>query len=373
MIHAPTAVWGVLLALWSLSFLYTAVALGRLLTLRLPQPARGADLPKVSVVKPLCGLEPELEENLATFCEQEYSPYHVIFSVRDGTDPAVAAARRVIAAHPSCDASVVVGGGRPSRNPKIENLSAAVSQALGEIIVIADSDMRVDPAYLREVAAPFADDRVGAVTALFGARAAGTTVSRLGAMFVNDQFVPSVLVATLLQPIGYTFGATMAVRRAVLDEIGGITAIGGTIADDYMLGRLVTERGYRVAFAGSIPLTLVSEPKLSDLVAREVRWARTVRSVRPLGYVGTILTFPILFGLLNLLFLPSAAAGAALLLASLVERIALHVGANAALRIPGAARPWLVPLREALSVAVWAGGLFGSRARWRHHDLRVSN
>jgi ceramide glucosyltransferase len=371
MIHAPLAVWIACLSLWLLSFLYTLVAAARTLAFH-PSPVEGrGELASISVLKPLCGLEPELEENLASFCEQDYEGYQVIFTVRDESDAAVEVARRVIASHPSCDASIVTGGGERLRNPKIENVSAAMPLVRGKIVVIADSDVCVDRSYLRAVAAAFSDRSVGAATAIYGARSSGGLVADLGAMFVNDQFTPSVLVAMLVQPLRFTLGATMAVRGSVLTEIGGIEPIGATIADDYMLGHLVAAKGYRVGLAGTVPLTLVSERNLRDLFAREVRWARTVRSVRPVGYAGTILTFPLLFGALTLIFLPSAASGALFLAASLAARFALDLGTHRVLRVPGRARPWLVPLREALSLIVWGVGLFGESARWRRRNLTI--
>ncbi len=373
MIHVPIAVAAVFAAFWLVSFLYACAALWRIATVRLPHGASGSVLPTMSVLKPLYGLEPELEENLATFCEQDYPSYEVFFAVRDPADPAAEIARRVIEAHPSCTASVVTGGGAQLRNPKIANLSAALPSTKGEIIVIADSDMRANREYLRGVAAPFADERVGAVTAIYAARSIGSLASWLGAMYVNEQFVPSVLVATLLQPLRFAFGATMAVRRSVLTEIGGVTAIGGTIADDYTLGRLVSAHGYRVALAGTIPQTLISETSVRDLLTREIRWARTIRSVRPAGYVGSVVTFPLVFAVFDLLFLPGVMLGAALLIASLTARVALDVLAHRMLRVPDQARPWLVPLRELLSLVVWAAGLFGSGALWRRRNLAVTN
>jgi ceramide glucosyltransferase len=370
-IHVPAPVSLVLLALTIASVLYAFAALVRLLTLRLPAPAEGNDLPAITVLKPLCGLEPELESNLASFCAQDYARYQVIFAAQDPTDPALDVARRIRDSHPACEIEIVSGGGTPMLNPKIENLSAAVPRASGEIVVIADSDVCVDGSYLRGVAAPFADDRVGAVTAIYGARASGGLPSRLGAMFVNEQFIPSVLVATSFQMVRFTLGATMAVRRGVLEAIGGTKALGETIADDYALGQRVSSRGDRVAFAGTIPLTLVSEQNVRDLLAREVRWARTIRSVRPVGYAGTIVTFPFALALLNCIFFPNPWVGIALLIGSIALRIGIDLAAHRVLRVPGKAQPWLVPLREALSVAVWAAGLFGRKARWRHRSLLV--
>ncbi len=358
------------LAVTSLS--YTIFALARVLA---PAPSASAAVspsPSVTLLKPLAGLEPDLEENLRSFCNQEYSRYQTIFCSLEPRDPALAVAERVAADAPACDASVVAGGGgAPLRNPKIANVAAAMPHANGDIVIIADSDMRVEPDYLRKVTAAFADGRTGAVTTLYGARATESLAAHVGALFVNDYFAPSVLVALALQPLRYCFGATMAVRRSVLDEIGGIDTIGGTIADDYALGALVSRCGYRIALASAVPLTLVSESSFAALFARELRWARTIRSVRPLGYVGTIVEYPIVLGVIAVLLAANLLAALALLAACVVARCALHVCAHRRLRIPGLPRPWLIPLREALGVMVWACGLFGSAARWRERAVSI--
>lgn len=370
MTHAPTFVWVATFALALASVAYTTFALARVMTLRFEQAPAAGDLPAMSVLKPLDGLEPELEENLRSFCEQVYPHYRVIFCARNAHDPALAVAERL---RSSTDAEVVVasGGGAPVYNPKIANLEGAMPHVTGEIIVISDSDMTVRPDYLSAIAAAFADPDVGAVTTLYGARCTRSLPSRLGALFVNDQFAPSVLVATALAPPRYCFGATMAVRARVLAEIGGLAAIGTTIADDYALGELVTRRGDAVALAKTIPLTLVSESTLRDVLAREVRWARTIRTVRPFGYAGTIVQFPMLLSLLNAIVAPSLWGSLLLLAAGVVARVTLHLQAHRALHVPGPAAPWLVPMRELLSVVVWCGGFLGPRVRWRQGNLSV--
>ncbi|HEY9085941.1 MAG TPA: bacteriohopanetetrol glucosamine biosynthesis glycosyltransferase HpnI [Candidatus Tyrphobacter sp.] len=371
MIHIPLALADLCVALGAASLAYIAFALLRLATFRLPEPAAGDALAPVSVLKPLHGLEPELEANLATFCDQDYPHFQVIFSVRDPGDPALEVARRLQARFPDREIEIVTSPGAQLPNPKIDNIAGAMNRVNGEIVVIADSDMRVDRQYLRGVVAPFADPHVGAVTAPFGARASGSLASRIGALLINDQFTPSVLVAGAFEPLRYCVGATMAVRRRVLDEIGGIEAIGHNIADDYMLGYLVSARGYLVALAGCIPITLMSEKTLRALWSRELRWARTVRAVRPLGFAGTIVTFPLPFAVLNLLFAPSLPLGIGLFVAALGLRFAVHLTAHRRLGIPGRPQPWLVPPRDALSLCIWVASFFGRDARWRSRDLRM--
>lgn len=371
MIHVPLAISIAFLALAVASLLYTGLALLRVLCLPADASPATPSALGITVFKPLDGLEPELEENLASFCVQTYPRYRVVFCARDPNDPALDVARRLRARFPDCDLAIASGGGAHVLNPKIENLLGALPYAIGEIDVVADSDMRVEPGYVSAIAAAFDDARVGAVTTLYGARATASTVARLGAMYVNDQFTPSVLVATALAPPRFCFGATMAVRASALEEIGGFQALGATIADDYALGDLVSRRGHRVAIARSIPLTLVEERTLGALLTREIRWARTIRAVRPFGYAGSVVAFPILFGVLDVLFSSAPLVPASLLLAALALRISLHLAAHSALRVPGRPHPWLVPLRELLSVVVWAAGFLGPRVRWRQGNYSV--
>ncbi len=371
MIYAPLFVSWALLVFTTMSVVYTAFSVVRVATFNLPAPAVGNALPTVTILKPLDGLEPELEANLATFCDQDYPRFQVIFSVRDANDPALEVARRVQAAFPDRAIEIVTSAGANLPNPKIDNLAGAMARVTGEIVVISDSDMCVNRSYLRGVVAPFEERRVGAVTAVFGARAAGSFASRLGALLINDQFMPSVLVAGALEPLRYCVGATMAVRRRILDEIGGIEAIGRNIADDYLLGYLVSNHGYLVALAGCIPLTLISERTLRELWARELRWARTVRAVRPVGFAGTIVTFPLPFAVLNLLFGGDLLSGWEFLATALGLRIAVDLWAHRRLGIPGYPRPWLVPLRDALSLCIWTASFFGREARWRNRELRM--
>lgn len=368
---APVWLAALLAATAAASIAYTAFALARVLAARIGPRDPATATPFISVLKPLAGSEPQLEENLRSFCEQDYPAYEVLFCARDDDDPALAAARRIRDAMPDRAIEVVSGGGPPLENPKIENLEAALGRARGDIVLVADSDMTVNRSYLREVAEAFSDERVGAVTALYGARSVDALAAHIGALYVNDQFAPSVLVATAVEPLRYCFGATMALRARVLDEIGGLRALGATIADDYVLGALVSARGYRVALTSAVPLTLVSETKLRDVLSREIRWARTIRSRRPAGYAGTVLALPMLFGAATVAAAPGLAAAWALWAAAIVLRLALHVAAQRRFAPEQPLRPWLVPLREAASAFVWCAGLAGRSATWRHGRVRV--
>ncbi len=224
---------------------YLVVALVRVRAfaqqLRTPEDAAG-NCPPITILKPLRGSEPHLEANLATFFEQDYPSYQIVLSVTGADDPALAAARRIVACYPHVDAEIVVAPAvQGVANPKIANALNAIARAKYGIVAMVDADMRVDRRYLSAIAAAFSGEQVGAVTCLYGGVPDRGAVSALSAMFVNDHFIPSVLVAGAVEPLRYTFGSTMAFRRDVLDRAGGLAELGRTIADDHRLGALMAE------------------------------------------------------------------------------------------------------------------------------------
>jgi len=366
------------LAAASASVEYAAFALTRVRAFEhtLRAPPRPARRPPITVLKPVHGPEPKLEENLRSFCEQDYPEYDVVLGVQHADDPALPPLRRLADEHPE-RVTVVVGDAanrtaRRFRNPKIANLATMLAHARGEILVISDSDMRVGPGYLDAIAEAFDDPSVGAATAIYRGEPAGDDLaSALGAMWITEQFAPSAIVAAALEPLAHTFGATMAVRREVLEEIGGLAALGDRLADDHALGRLVTEHGHRVALARCVVTNVVSEPGLRALLRHELRWARTIRTVRRAGYLGIILTYPVPLALLHLALARRRRSAIAVLALAALARIAL--GRTAQRTFAAAAPPpaWLIPLRDVLGVTVWALGLRGGRVRWRDDALHV--
>ena len=346
-------------------------AFGRRLREARPTHARR---PHVTVLKPVCGREPDLEENLASFCAQDYPEYDVVFGVLGKDDPGLDAIRSVAAAAPDRTTVVVGDGVARLRNPKMANVAPMLAHARGEILAISDGDMRVTPDYLDAISAPFSDPRVGAVTALYrGEPADEGLASALGSMCLTEQFTPSALVANAIEPVRYTFGATMAVRRDVLAAIGGIEALGRHLADDYALGRLVTEAGYLVVVAPCVVVNVVAERDLRALVEHEVRWARTIRGIRPLNYLGIVLTYPLPLALGHLVLARNKRLALAVAALAGLLRLAVHEVAHTALGSPSRPARWLIPLRDILGVAVWALGLRGATVRWRELVLRVAD
>jgi ceramide glucosyltransferase len=368
----------ILIYLWYLSLLaavlsigYAVVALRRVGTFKPgADTATGFTIP-VSLIKPVSGLDHGLYENLRTFCVQDYPCFQVIFTVASAADPAIPVIRRIIDDLPGHDLQLVVEPARTGRNAKVCNVANGYPRARHDLIVIADSDMRVRPDYLKCVVAPFSEPNVGAVTCLYTGTATTGLPSRLGSMSINDAFLPSVLVALSMEELTFCFGATMAIRRAALEAIGGFERLESVLADDFMLGKLVSEQGYEVRLASCLVENIVAETDLKTLLKHELRWSRTVRTVRPLGHAFSFITHPVPLCLITLGMPVQHYLGALLLASALSLRIFQHLLVHRRFQIPGQATPWLVPLREVISFGVWCASLMGNGIHWRGRDFVV--
>jgi ceramide glucosyltransferase len=332
--------------------------------LRRPAPS-ATFAPPVSVLKPLRGDHARLYESLRSFCVQDYPAFQIVFGVADSDDPAVAIVRRLIAEFPALDVTLVVDGATPAVNPKVGNVASLYKSARHDVVVLADSDVRVQPGYLRAVVSPLADRGTGLVTCLYRAAPTPGIPSALGALYIDDWFFPSALVGAALQPLTYAFGATIAVRRDVLDAVGGFASVADYLADDYMLGAAVIATGHRIELSEHVVETIVDEPSLSSLLLHEVRWARTIRSVRPIGYVLSLVTFGLPLSLLALASGGLTAGALTAVAANLVVRIAVRaIGRPAHRRASRWREAGLVVARDALSLAVWALAFCGRGVRW---------
>src|SRR5579862_2269732 len=322
-------------------------------------------LPTFSIMKPIAGLEPQLYENLRSACAQDYGAFfEVILCLHDEGDPATAVARRVAGEFPEI-ARVAIGTTPGIRNPKIANLAKSGAEPRGEVVIVADSDIGVDRRYLQALAASFGSERIGAATCLYRGAPNQALVSRLGAMQIEEGFIPSVLVALALGKLRFCLGATMAVRHSTLEQIGGLPALGETIADDHKLGQLVSARGREIELSRYVVQTSVPEVTLRALWSHELRWARTNFALAPAGYAFSFLMYALPFAILYLAVSANLALGLPLLAVVLGLRLLLHYLAREALRVTRAADVLLIPLRDFLSLAVWFVSLFGKRVTWR--------
>jgi ceramide glucosyltransferase len=335
------------------------------------RPAGSLQRPAVTILKPLHGEDPELYENLRSFCEQTYPTMQVVFGLRDPADPAAAIVRRLIADLPGADLALVVDPQIHGTNLKISNLINMMAVARHPVLVIADSDMRVTPDYLDQLVGALAAPGVGLVTCLYAGRPLGGLWSRLGALFINHGFLPSVLVGELVRPWPGCFGATMALHRETLRQIGGFARFGDQLADDYRLGAAVVEAGFRVVLARYLVEDVLVEPGLRALLRHELRWARTIRSIAPLDYAGTAVTYPVPFALLCALLSGLAIPGLALLAAILAWRLIVVRMIDKEVALPHLPL-WLVPVRDVLSFGLLIASFCGETVEWRGQAFRLT-
>jgi ceramide glucosyltransferase len=348
---------------------------------RAPEPftVRDADLPPISVLKPLHGDEPMLEEALLGFITQDYPTMQIVFGVQSAADPAIAVVQRLRRRFPGRDLCLVVDSTAHGQNRKIGNLINMLPHARHDLLVISDSDIHVAPDYLRQVAGSFAaDSAVGLVTTLYHGIPASPSLSRrLAAGQINHNFLPGVLLSRVLGRQD-CLGSTMALRRETLEAIGGLPMLSAHVADDALLGKLVRSRGQTIAIAPSLTATTIAETNAADLFAHELRWGRTVRAVEPLGYALSSVQFPLFWAGLALAIAPHASwtwilfATIWSLRGVIAARIDQLIGLMG--RTRGETIPFLLlPLRDWLSAAIMAASFAGSRVAWRGQMMHVSS
>jgi ceramide glucosyltransferase len=325
----------------------------------------GRFAPPVSVLKPLCGLDPEVYENLVSFCRQDYPDFEILCGVSDPGDPVIPIVQRVQHEYPDTSIRLlVVSTGAANRKAGI--LHALTSEARHEMLVISDSDIRVAPDYLHRVVAPLADEGIGLVHCPYRSEKALSIAARLEAQHMTCTFLPSVMVAHRLLRGRLAMGATMALRRSDLGQLGGFAAFEDYLADDYQLGLRISGLDRQVQLSHHVVTCVIGATGFREQWQREVRWARTNRANRPREYPGILLTFstPLSFLLVVASGFEPIGWEALALSVSLRWLVAWSV---TGLVGDQACRKWLVwlPLRDMLSCLVWCAGAVERRVVWR--------
>jgi ceramide glucosyltransferase len=354
------------LSLGALAAGYGCVALiATILSLRRSQDLlRPKDQPPVSILKPLCGDEPRSYENLRSFCLQDYPEFQIVFGIRDADDPAIWVVRRLQREFPALDLDLVIDPRLHGTNYKVSNLINILSRCRHNRLVLADSDICVAPHYLAEVVAPLSDPSVGVVTCLYRGRAIGGVWSRLGALFICEWFATSVWVAHLFGSQAFAFGATIALRRETLKAIGGFEAIADQLADDYRLGELHRRMGLRTVLSQHIVTTDVVEKDPKSLIERELRWLRTIRSIQPLGFAFSVITFSLPVAFAGFLLAPDVLAAKVILGQALASRLALHVIQRKRAGESAFSQIGLIVPRDCLNLILWCASFASWRVRW---------
>lgn len=340
------------------------------------QEELGAEPPPVSILKPLRGADPDMYEALRSHCVQEYPEYEVLFGISDPADPGADIVGKLIEEFPDRKLRLVHCDKRLGANGKVSTLAQLVPHTAYDILLVNDSDIRIQPNYLRTVVAELQQRGAGLVTCLYRGTSAGTFGSKLEALGISTDFVPGVLSARVIERgMHFGLGSTLAFRKRELSAIGGFEAIADYLADDYELGRRIADRGLRVGLSRSIVETHLPAYDLAGFFRHQVRWARTIRTARPAGYAGLLLTFTLPWAVLTLALAPHARWSWMLAGIALAVRLcSAFVSAGLALRDRSSLRSlWLVPARDFLALAVWVTGWAGRKVMWRGLAFEVKN
>ncbi|CAM2153796.1 ceramide glucosyltransferase [Pararobbsia alpina] len=349
---------------------FTLERFGRFERRKHPHDASSAQ--PVSVLKPLCGAEPRLLSNLDTFCEQTHPDYELVFGVRSPNDPAISVVSELRAKHPHRDIKLVVDPSVHGSNPKVSNLINIASQARHEWMVVADSDISVDPDYLVNVTAPLVDQRVGVVTCLYHARSEAGFWAQMGGEFIDGWFAPSVRVSAALGSRSFGFGATLAFRRDTLTHIGGFESLRDRLADDFWLAEYARQKGLHTVLSPVVVHTDVIEQSFTHLWQREIRWLRTIRTLNPVGFAFVFVTFswPLIavgacLSHTTLSFAIASVGGAARLITRWRTR------ARTGVKRPRLREMALGPIRDLLLATQWIAAFTGDHVLWRNNSVSL--
>jgi len=340
--------------------------------------ARPGFTPALTLLKPLHGADPGLESYLETFFIQDYPAYEILFCARTANDEGLETARRVAARHPHIPAQFLSTGGQPDFiNAKVASMERMEAHAAHDILVISDSDVRVTPDYLRSVALPFADERVGGMCCLYrGVAAEGGLWARLEAVGMSVEMSAGVLAARAMEGMQFTLGPTMAFRRDTIRRMGGFKVTADYCADDFILGNETWKQGQRVVLSHHAIDHMVLHSGLIGSLKHQVRWMKSTRFSRPKGHFGTALTFSLPFGLLALAACAGLGAprwGLALLAFAVATRLALSIAVG---RFVVRDKSWfgllvLYPIRDFMGFCFWAASYAGRRILWRGRVLEL--
>ena len=340
------------------------------------QPVKAPDPefhPPVSNLKPIRGLDPEAYENLASFCRQDYPDYEIVFCIDSDDDAVISVIDRLKANFPERSIRVLYGSGRVATNDKVAKLARLVDEAAHEVVVISDSDVRVQPDYLRQVAAPLRDPKIGAVTCFYTPTEIHTFTDHLQTAGMTSDFYAGVLVAWQLDGIKFALGTTIATTKAHLAGFGGYASIENQPADDLLVGRLIAEQGYEVVLLPYVIETVPDYHSMRALFYKRLRWLVVMRHVRPSGHLGLLLTQGLPWSIAAVMIHPSPAIA----LAYLGTYCFLRVAMTWTIGIHGLKQPrfWkqmpLIPLWDALAFFIWLASFLRKSIRWRGADYYI--
>ena len=352
------------------TFALSAAAAARMLLKRQAPPLRRV-FPAITLLKPLHGAEPGLETALASFLKQDYpAPIQIVFGLRYTGDPAIGVVESLKRRFPNRDIAVVVDPAMHGTNRKVSNVVNMMRVAKHDYLVLTDSDITVPRDYLTTIAAAAARPGVGIVSCLYAGKGSGNSWSRLSAMGLSYHFLPNAALGIALGVERPCFGSTIALSRQTLETIGGFEAFTGHFVDDYEIGRAARTAGFTIAYPAMTVRHGCDNASFVGLVSQELRWARAVRVVNPVGHLASFVTHPLPLALLGAAMLGFSHTASAIVLAILAVRILLKLQIDFLTGTRTGSLLWL-PLRDLLSFAIFLGSLFGNAVEWRGERLRV--
>ena len=362
-----TAIFATLLA-GSLAYCILIVVASRRY-LSVASPVAGPT-PPISLLKPLCGHDEGLEDNLRSFFAQDYPVFEVLFAVHRADDPAVAVAEKIRNEYAGrVETRLVVTGDSPVPNAKAHSLKRLVREARHELLVMCDSDVRVKPDFLRRMAAEFQDQRVGLITCPYRAMAGRSLWSRLEAVGMNTELLGGVLVARMLEGMRFALGCAVGVRRSVLDSMGGFEYLQEFLAEDFVMGHRAAELGHTVLLSSCVIEHRIGSQGMKKNLGHRLRWARSTRRSRPAGYWGQIFTYPLPWALL--LWAIQPVAWPLVVLTVLLRLWAAWASAHVVNDPLTRRQLWLLPAQDLLGFAIWICGFLGGTIVWRNRECTL--
>jgi ceramide glucosyltransferase len=333
-------------------------------------------MPPATMMKPLCGLEPGLEENLAGFFLQDYPSFEILFGTRDATDPALDVVRRLSARYPHVPVKIVFSGQPTHPNAKVCTLREMFAQASHEYVVISDSDVGVRPDYLRQVVAPLLDPQTGLVMCLYRGAPTGGLWTALEALGMSVEMTAGVLASDCIGEVDFALGPTMATRRAAVASVGGIGVLADYCADDYVLGNLIAKSGRKVVISRHVIDHYVVNRSFKASMQHQTRWMLSTRFSIPRGHAASLLTFATPFGILAAIagaLCGHPALGLTLFAWTLLNRILMSVAVGWVVVRDWRALAlcWLYPLRDLMGFGFWLASYAGDTVVWRGETYRL--
>jgi ceramide glucosyltransferase len=367
-VHSGQILSGVFLAILSGSLVYCCMQIVAALRYLQVRPPTLLGTEPISILKPLAGLDLDLESNLRTFFEQDYPSFEILFAVRSESDPAVEVVSRLQREYSKIPSRLVITGEPPYPNAKVFSLECMMAAAGNDLLVMSDSDIRVTPYLLRTAAAEFQDARLGVATCPYRAVPGASFWSRLEATGMNTDFWGGALVARMLEGMRFAVGPTIVARRRVLQAIGGFARLKDYLAEDFVMGQFAADAGHGVILSSYVIEHHIGNATFAENIAHRLRWARSTRRSRPAGYIGQMFTMPLPLALIVCTFWPGW--WPVLPVALAVRTVAAYM---VSVRVLRARLNWpLLPIEDLIGFFFWVAGFFGNTISWRGRRYRLA-